>query len=171
MERGSEEEWFGLKMFEQITDKKIEKHGAWISDRYDWLMCSPDGPIPDKNGKVTEAVEIKSPHSKTAIFYRMVNMIPQDELGLSKSKVNICGVSPDYIWQVVNYFLVNTDLQTLYFGVYDVRFIDDKEKLYIVEVKRTDPVLQKLMSEADVALQKFREDWLKWQAIILPTNF
>ena len=171
MERGSAEEEFGLKMFEQRTGKKIERHGAWLSSEYNYLMCSPDGAIKDKNGKYTEAVEIKSPHSKTAIFYKLVNMIPLEELELSKSKVNICGVSPDYIWQVVNYFLVNKDLQVLHFGIYDARFIDEEAKLYLVEVKREDPVLQALIKQAEEALKVFRADWLKWRAIVLPDNF
>lgn len=171
MERGSAEEEFGLKLFEQRTGKKIERPGAWLSSEYDYLMCSPDGAIADKNGKYTEAVEIKSPHSKTAIFYKMVNMIPLEELELSKSKINICGVSPDYIWQVVNYFLVNKDLQILHFGIYDARFIDEEAKLYMVEVKREDPVLQELVKRAGEELEMFRADWLKWRDIVLPTNF
>ena len=171
MERGATEEEFGLKMFEERTGKKIEKHGAWISSEREWQMCSPDGSIKDKKGEYSEAVEIKSPHSRTAIFYKLANMIPQEELGLTAAKRNICGVSQDYIWQVVNYFLVNKDLQTLYFGVYDARFIEDEAKLYIVEVKRTDPILQGLMKEAEEALDKFRADWLKWKEIVLPINF
>lgn len=171
MERGSAEEEFGLKLFAERTGKKIERHGAWISKERDWLMHSPDGVIKGKNGKFSEAVEIKSPKSKTLIFYKLANMIDPEELNLSKSKQNICGISPDYIWQAINYFLVNPDLQTLHFGVYDVRFIEEDAKLYVVELKREDPDVQALIQRAEVALEQFRIDWLKWQDIVLPNNF
>ncbi len=171
MERGNAEEDFAIKLFEQQTGKTVERVGACQSDVYDWLMLSPDGLIRDSKGLYSEAIEIKAPKSQTAIFYRMVNMIPQDELKLPKSKTNILGIPQDYIWQVVNYFLVNENLKKLYFGVYDVRFIEDDKKLYIVEVERSNEILQDMIKQAEEALKLFRSDWLKYRDIISPNNF
>jgi hypothetical protein len=80
-------------------------------------------------------------------------------------------VPADYKWQIVQYFLVNADLLKLYFLVYDARFIDSKEKLYIVEVERSNELVQDAVKEAKEALERFRADWLKWREIVLPDQF
>lgn len=171
MERGTAEEIFAVKAFEARTKKKVDRVGLCLSDDYDWLAVSPDGLIKDKDGKYTEAVEVKSPDSKTAIFYRLANMIPLEETGLTKSKHPFLGVPENYKWQVVQYFVVNKDLQKLHFVVYDARFIDEQEKMYIVEVERENEILQTAIKEAEDALRKFRLDWLRWSEIVLPKKF
>lgn len=171
MQRGIEEEEFALKLFEATTGKTVERIGACVSSEYDWLMLSPDGLIKNKDGKYTEAVEVKCPKSATAIFYKMVNLIPQEELKLTPAQRNILGVPADYIWQVVHYFIVNKELEKLYFVVYDVRFIEEQAKLYTVEVERNNLELQEMITKAEIALQAFRVDWLRWQEVISPSNF
>jgi len=170
MERGKAEEIFAIKEFETRTGKIVDQLGVCVSDEYDWVALSPDGMIKN-DGKYTEAVEVKSPDSKTAILYRLANMIPAEESGLTKAKIPWLGIPADYKWQVVQYFLVNADLQKLHFIVYDARFIDDKEKLYIVEVERSNELVQDAVKEAKEALEKFRADWLKWREIVLPDQF
>lgn len=172
MERGIAEEDFALKLFQERTGKVVEKVGACISTEYDWLMLSPDGLIRDPNtGKYTEAVEVKSPHSKIAILYQLINLLPADEVKLTPAKKHILGVPQDYIWQVVNYFIVNEDLQTLHFVIYDARFIEDEKKMYVVEVKRENEVLQDLIKQAKTALVAFRADWMRWRDVVLPSKF
>lgn len=173
MERGTLEEPFAVKAFEELTGKKIDKSvGFCISKEFPWLAFSPDGFILDKkSGKYTEGIEIKNPDTKTAMFYRLTNMVPIEELGITKSKVPFLGVPADYKWQVVCAFLVNPDLEKMSFLVYDARIIDDSQKLYVVEVLKSNPELQNAIVEAKTALIKFRQDWLKWRDIILPTNF
>lgn len=170
MERGLGEEAFAIKLFEKQTGKKVEQVGLCISDEMPFNVLSPDGLI-ENNGKYTEAVEVKSPMSQTAIFYQMCNAISAAELGLTPAKRPFLGVPADYKWQVVNYFLVNPDLERLYFLVYDVRFIDDKLKLFTVVVERRNELLQEAVQQAREALQSFHAEWQKYKEIILPTNF
>lgn len=167
MERGTGEEEFAIKLFERRMKKKVQKVGACVSDEFDWLMFSPDGLIADKTGKYTEGVEVKCPDSKTAMFYRIANMIPNEETKLIKNKKSIMGVPADYIWQNVNYFVVNDDLQKLYFVVYDERFITDEAKMTITVLKRSNPEMQAMIKNAKERLIEFRADWMRWQEKIL----
>lgn len=170
MERGTAEEIFAIKMFEARTGKKVSRVGICISDEYDWLAVSPDGLV--KHGDVySEAIEVKSPDSKTAIFARLANLIPQDEIKLPKSNQSFLGIPESYKWQVVQYFIVNPDLKLLNFVVYDARFIDDQEKMYIIKVESTNEMLQDAIKEAKETLVKFRADWLAWSEIVLPKKF
>lgn len=169
MERGTAEEVFAVKKYESKSLKKIEKICMCISDDFEWFGYSPDGLIKDKSGKYSEGIEVKNPDSKTLIFNKMVNMIP--DLPISKSKQSFLGIPPDYKWQVVASFLVNKEQQTLHFIIHDARFIDDEAKLYIIDVERNDPLLQEAMKEAEIALVQFRKDWLMYKEIVLPNNF
>lgn len=170
MERGTNEEEFAIKLFEEQTGKKFSRGGVWLSDKYDFLAHSPDGSL-SKKGKVIEATEVKNPDSKTAIFSRLVNLIPAEETGLPKGRLPFLGVPPDYKWQCVNYFLVNPDLERLYFLIHDARFIDPKAKLYVVTLERDMPELIEALEQARMALGEFRDRWVEWKEIILPTEF
>lgn len=169
MERGTSEEVFAIKKYENKHLKKVNKVTMCISDDFDWFGYSPDGLIKDKSGKYTEGIEVKNPDSKTLIFAKMVNMIP--ELPISKSKQSFLGIPPDYKWQVVASFLVNKDQKKLHFIIHDARFIDDEAKLYVIDVERNDPLLQEAMEEATEELIRFRKDWLAYKEVVLPTNF
>lgn len=185
MERGTYEEAFALKKFEEMTGKTVTKVAATIHDELPWLLCSPDGLIADANGDYTEAVEVKSPDSKTAIFYKLTNMIPLETLGLGtwpastkanptpafkpSAKAPFYNIPADYKWQVVNYFLVNEKLERLHFVVYDARFIEEKMKLTIDTVTREQ--MAEAILEARAELGRFRSDWLAWKEIVLPTEF
>jgi hypothetical protein len=158
-----------------------------VHDQIDWLALSPDGLIKDKEGEYTEAVEVKCPDTKNAVLYRIENMVPPLETGLAKmskpTKANpepemvwrsgapFIGVPSEYKWQVVNYFLVNEKLEKLYFVIYDARIINDKDKVYIVEVERNHPKMKEALIEAEEALVKFRKDWTEWKEIVYPTDF
>lgn len=170
MERGTNEEEFAIKLFERQSGKKFKRGGVWISDEYNFLAHSPDGSL-SKKGVVTEAVEVKNPDSKTAIFSRLVNMIPVEETGLPKGRLPFLGVPPDYKWQCVNYFLVNPKLERLHFLIHDARFIDPKAKLYVVTIERDSKELVEAVAEAKAALEIFRSQWVAWKEVILPTEF
>lgn len=177
MERGNAEEEFAIKKFEKQTGKKVDRVGMCIHDDLDWVALSPDGLIKDKKGEYTEAIEVKCPDSKKSILYRIHNMVPMEETGLMGAKGNplagapFLGVPSDYKWQIVHYFLVNEKLQKLHFVVYDERFIQEEGKLYVVEVDRENEILQEAIKEAEESLESFRENWLNWAEIILPTQF
>lgn len=171
MERGNEEEEFAVRMFEKQTGKKLVRGGMWLSDEYAYVAHSPDAAIHEENGDVLEAVEVKNPDSKNVVFARLAREIPNDELGLTKSKLPFLGVPADYKWQVVNSFLVNRKLEKLHFLIHDARFIDEKAKLYVITIERDNEILQEAIKEAEVALVKFREDWQNWKEVIYPTEF
>jgi hypothetical protein len=171
MERGNAEEEFAIKRYEQETGKKVVRGGMWVSYENDWHAHSPDGSIVEANGDVLEAIEVKNPDSKTAIFYRLANMIPNEELGLTKSKIPFLGIPQDYKWQCVNAFIVNEKLQKLHFLVHDARFINDGVKLYVVTLNRNNEVLQEAIKEAKKALAEFRDKWTRWEEVVLPSNF
>ncbi len=184
MERGTAEEPFARKLFQERTGKKVEELGFCVSDEYDYLGVSGDGWI--KNGKkYTEALENKSPDTKTTVFYTLGSCFSPEELGLGSysaptksnpdpvfkpsAKAPYYGIPAQYKWQVVTYFMVNTDLTKLYFTVYDSRMIDDRSKLTIVEVTR-----EQVAPEIEAATKKlveFREFWLKLRTAIIKNDF
>lgn len=183
MQRGTDEEVFAIKAFEERTGKKCYQIGIGISDEFDWLGHSPDSLIDDG----VEAVEVKNPDSKNAVLYKIENMIPMLETGLAKwskptkaepepqlvitSTAPFLGVPAEYKWQMVNAFLVNEKLEKYHFCIHDARFISEDAKLYIVTVERSNKLLQEAMTEAREELIKFRADWLAWKKIVLPITF
>jgi len=177
MERGNAEEIFAIRAFEERNKVKVDRLGLCIHDVHDWQALSPDGLIKDKDGKYTEAVEVKCPDSKKAVLYRIENMIPMAETGLLTAKglpvstAPFLGIPSEYKWQVVHYFIVNEDLKKLHFLVYDARFINEDAKLYEVTVSRDNEIMQEAIAEASCELVKFRADWKKWKEIVLPTEF
>ena len=168
MERGSAEESFAVKAYEERTGHKVEKVTMCFHPEFDWFGVSPDGLIKEK-GKYRGGIEVKSPDSKTLIMYKMINLI--SDLNLSASRQSFLGVPADYKWQVVGQFLANKDLEWLDFIVWDPRFISEDQKLYIVRVERNHPELEKALEEATAALTAFREEWVRYRDIVLPTNF
>lgn len=177
MERGHAEEIFAVRAYEEMTKKKVERVGMCVHDEHEWIALSPDGLIRDASGKYTEAVEVKCPDSKKAILYRIENTIPMEETGLLSAKgtplsgAPFLGIPSEYKWQIVHYFLVNPDLKTLHFLVYDARFINESAKLYVVDVDHKNEILQEAVKEAKEELLRFREDWMRWKNIILPIEF
>lgn len=168
MERGSAEEAFAIKEFQLQYQLKITKATICISDEMPWLAWSPDGLI-KFGGKFSMAVEVKSPDSKTSFLYRIYNLIK--DVKIPKSKQPFLGVPSDYKWQCVNAFIVNQDLQKLYFIVYDSRIIDPEHRLYVVELTRDMPELKLAIEEATATLIDFRKKWMEWKEIVLPTKF
>lgn len=171
MERGSAEEEFAIKLFEKQTGKKVVRGGMWLSDEYSFLAHSPDGSLVDTDGKIREAIEVKNPDSKKAIYYKMANMIDPKEIGLTPAKIPFLGIPPEYKWQVVNGFIVNRELEIMHFIVHDARFIEDNAKLYVVTLNRENEILQEAIKEAEDGVVAFRANWLKWKEIVLPTAF
>lgn len=108
--------------------------GMWLSDDGK-LGISPDGA--EVGDKPTYAVEAKCLDSKNhlqGILNDLANKkLPQynplDSLKISTS---------DYTAQVTQYFVINKDLQTVYFTLYDDRIALDNVVHYVIEVTRKD---------------------------------
>ena len=139
MRWGTEHEDEAVSLWEAAKKKKAEKIGFCISDEFPFLGLSPDRLIASR-GKYTKAIEVKAPTSKTVIKYILDGVIPKD-----------------YEWQVVNYFLVCEYLKELDFVIYDPRLIDDRLKLTIINVKRSD--VQESIDQARERLIAFRQLW------------
>lgn len=118
IERGERLESSAIEAFEYETGKIVENIGFIQDDDNEDIAISPDGLIKNE-GKYTEAVEIKCLSSANHIRAWIDNEVPKD-----------------YYPQVVQYFIVNRDLETLYFCLYDPRITI--RPLHIITVYRQD---------------------------------
>lgn len=108
MDRGLRLEVEAIERFEKETGKKVDTSLVlWVSEDNESIAVSPDGFI----GK-TEALETKCLNSASHIEALLTNEIPSE-----------------YDFQVLQYFIVNPKLQTLYFAFYDPR-IPSKDFFY-----------------------------------------
>jgi putative phage-type endonuclease len=115
MERGIRLESEAIERFEKETGKKVNSDlVVWISDENSDMAISPDGTI----GK-TEAIEVKCLNSASHIEAYLTKTIPAD-----------------HEFQVLQYFIINEKLKTLYFAFYDTRMpIKD---FFFIKVERKD---------------------------------
>lgn len=116
MDRGLRLEDEAIAEFEKQTGLKVEQDGICVSDFDERVINSPDGLI-KKDGKYIGAVEIKCISPARHIQAIVEEMIPAE-----------------FESQVIQYFVVNDDLQTLYFIFYDPRITC--KPYYCIEVKR-----------------------------------
>jgi putative phage-type endonuclease len=113
MSRGKRLESEAIERFEKETKKKVNTDLVlWISDDNEDMAISPDGAI----GK-TEAIEVKCINTASHIEALLTNKVPSE-----------------HEFQVLQYFIINEDLKTLYFAFYDPR-IPAKDFFYLT-IKR-----------------------------------
>lgn len=116
MDRGLRLEEEAVLKFEELTGKEVERVGICVHDKYPEIINSPDGII--KNGsKYTEAIEIKCISPARHIQAIVENSVPTE-----------------FEAQKIQYFIVNPDLQKLYFMFYDPRIAT--VPVHIIEVTR-----------------------------------
>ena len=144
MDRGIRLEEESLKRFEKETGKKVDGSLVmWVSEENESLAFSPDGTI----GK-TEAIESKSLNSASHIEAFLTNEVPSE-----------------YDFQVLQAFIVNPKLETLYFAFYDPR-VPAKDFFYFI-IKR---------EEKELEIEQYKKEALdileKVKGIVLSlTNF
>lgn len=97
MDRGLRLEPDAISLFELETGLQVERTGFVQDDTNPQIANSPDGLIGE-----TEAVEAKCLGGKNHVKMWLTNEVPDD-----------------YQWQVVQYFIVNPNLKTLYFIGYN----------------------------------------------------
>lgn len=123
MERGARLEADALERFKAETKKEVDTSLIlWHRDENENIAISPDGVI----GR-TEAVEAKCLSSARHIEGFLTKKIPAD-----------------YEYQVLQYFIVNDELETLHFVFFDPRFAmfsdpsgkQAKIDYFVIEVKR-----------------------------------
>lgn len=121
MLRGQILEEEARKLISEKLGKKIIPGRVWQSEENEYMICSPDGEIVDDTGKVSEAVEIKCLDS-----WKVVKAYYEKRPPL------------EYEAQIIQYFLVNENLQKLYFCIYSDVFTNPDLGLQIFELKRED---------------------------------
>ena len=115
MERGKRLEGEAIARFEKETKKKVDNSLVmWISDDNEDMAISPDGII----GK-TEAIEVKCVNAASHIEAWLTQEIPSE-----------------YEFQVLQYFIINEKLKTLYFAFFDPR-IPAKDFFYLTVERET----------------------------------
>ena len=105
------------ELISEKLGKKIIPGRVWQSEENEYMICSPDGEFEDE----TEAVEIKCLDS-----WKVVKAYYEKHPPL------------DYEAQIIQYFLVNENLQKLYFCIYSDVFTNPDLGLQIFELKRED---------------------------------
>lgn len=118
MERGSRLESEAVELFAAQQGKTVERVGFCISDDNPNIALSPDGLIKN-GGKYTEAVEVKCLSAARHLEAYFEKKIPSD-----------------YDAQVLQYFIVNQDLETLHFVFFDPRI--KSIPMFHLDVKRED---------------------------------
>lgn len=121
MLRGQILEEEARELISEKLGKKIIPGRVWQSEENEYMICSPDGEIVDDTGKVSESIEIKCLDS-----WKVVKAYYEKHPPL------------DYEAQIIQYFLVNENLQKLYFCIYSDVFTNPDLGLQIFELKRED---------------------------------
>lgn len=107
-DRGHRLENEAIDRFIDESGVEINKEpGVWVSDSSDQIIVSPDGASDDN----TLAVEIKCLAS-----WHQVRAIVENERPKGKDS---------YEFQIMQYFIVNENLQTLFFVMYDDRLVPE----------------------------------------------
>ncbi len=117
MDRGERLEQEAIEQFEKATGKIVDIIGFAESDENEMIGFSPDGLIAN-NGYYTEAVEVKCLSSANYVRAWIDNEIPKEHYA-----------------QIIQAFIVNEKLDTLYFVLYDPRVTT--HPLHIIPVKRS----------------------------------
>jgi len=112
--RGNRLEEFAIGAYEEATGTQVERVGFCEHDSEQYLGNSPDGLVGDFG-----AIEVKCPEHKNYIKYWLENKIPDD-----------------YIWQVVQYFVVNNTLLWLDFVAYNPDI--PSHPIHIIRTTRTE---------------------------------
>lgn len=117
-ERGHRLEEEAVEIFVKMTGKQVEKVGICVRDDNENIALSPDRLI--KVGKkYSESLEIKCLSAARHLQAFFEQQIPDE-----------------YEFQKLQYFIVNEDLQRLYFGFYDPRVT--VKPFFYIEVRRED---------------------------------
>lgn len=142
MERGHRIEEVVKKLYGEHSDIKIESVGFIARTDIAWIGISPDGIIRDNDGKIIKAVEVKAPSPKVFVQYFLTDAIPDE-----------------YFWQVVHYFVVLEDLESLDFIIYNPDFYSDTIRMKKWTVSR-----ESLADKIELAKATLAEFFAEWES-------
>lgn len=144
MERGIRLEDEAVALFIENTGKEVDTSLViWEREDNSSIAISPDGFIGEK-----EAVEIKCLSSARHIEAIITKQIPDE-----------------YSYQVIQYFIVNDKLETLYFVMYDPRMPENLQ-LHITKITR-----ESQQEQIDFCLAYQKEKIAKIEEIINQLTF
>lgn len=141
MERGHRME----EIVKKIYGETIEDVGFIARTDIDWIGISPDWIIRDEDGKITRAVEVKSPSPKIFVKYFLSDSIPDE-----------------YFWQVVHYFVVLDELEELDFIIYNPDFFSEEIRVKTIKITR-----EELAEKIEFAKCQLAEFFAKYQEMAL----
>ena len=133
-------------VFEEHTWKTVTE--VWFIERDEFQGLSPDGIIETTPWIYWESLEIKCPRGKNYVKYLIEDILPKE-----------------YEPQVLNYFMVMEDLETLYFMMYNPDTIWPLKKFHIITVTREQ--LQDKINKAEEKLETFKAKRTKWIETLL----
>ena len=144
MERGTRLEDEAIALFTQNTGKEVDTSLViWEREDNSSIAISPDGFIGE-----TEAMEVKCLSSARHIEAIVTKEIPEE-----------------YSYQVIQYFIVNDKLETLYFIMYDPRMPENLQ-LHVTKITR-----ESQQEQIDFCLAYQKEKIAKIEEIINELTF
>lgn len=135
MDRGTRLEEEAIELFAEKTGKKVNTDLViWERDDNASIAISPDGFIND-----TEAVEVKCLSSARHIEAYLTQKVPDE-----------------YEYQVLQYFIVNENLEKLYFVFYDNR-MPEKLQMFYLEIERNQEEVETYLELQKQKLEQIEE--------------
>lgn len=148
----------GLRLENEALAKTAEKYnltldldpGMWVSDADEDIAISPDAA--EEGDKPTFAAESKSLSSDNHLKHVIL-----DRRARAKEDYKaIDQVPKDYREQVIQYFVVNEYLRTLYFTLYDDRIALDGLDHHVIVIERKD-VEEEVAAQRQMQLETLKE--------------
>ena len=128
--------------FAKAYNKKLDEDSVvWVSDDNPNSYISPDRTITDKDGVVREAVEIKAFYSPEVLEVWKTQKIPSE-----------------YMPQVVKYFMINKDLETLYWVVGTDLIPGLELQVFTVKRKDVEDQIKEIEAFEDAYLSMIEDD-------------
>lgn len=141
MEWGHLHEPTAIAEYEARTGLKCDPVGFVLHDEHDWLGLSPDRLVKKGRSKVyNHGVEVKCPGSKKFIRYMIDRHIPSE-----------------YLPQVIHYFIVIEELESLDFVIFDPRIQQKEFQMMVITVTRKE--LEKAINIRKMQYELFRKEW------------
>ena len=114
MDRGNRLEEFAIEEFVKATGKKVNTDLViWEREDNARIAVSPDGAIEEEDGVVKEAVVVATIGTREAVEAKCLKSSHHMKAFLTQE------IPSEYEDQAVQYFVVNENLETLYFAFYD----------------------------------------------------
>ena len=143
MQWGIDREPEAVAAFTEQTDLVVAAHGAgqiFLQLGPD-IGGTPDGLIPSERS----GIEVKCPGSKAHLDHLLIS-----------DAASLKAIAPEYHWQIQGLMMINNSSKW-YFVSYDPRFKDEKLRLHIVKIARSDADIRDLRIRLDMAIQSRNE--------------